>query len=199
MPYVTSELTAAPARSDGRGVGGGLPRGEGAQGWAAEGAAAGPGAWGRWASARGLLWLEGAGRGGERASPGCCGQAWGAGCGQICLLPQQSDANRVLTSEQGLFEVTRDPLGSSSGSPGGVGTGRPLHLPGPLSQAAAALGTAPPFSLPARAPHSPCKLPPFWDGASPHLLCDRPKPQSQSWRTDLRLGAGWLQVGCGCC
>lgn len=32
MPYVTSELTAAPARRDGRGVGGGPPEGGGAQG-----------------------------------------------------------------------------------------------------------------------------------------------------------------------
>lgn len=103
MPYVTSELTAAPARRDGRGVGGGPPEGGGGPGPTVEGAAASPGAQGRWASAQGLLWLEGAGRGGEGASPGHCGSAWGAGRGQICLLPHEPDVSRVLTSEQGLF------------------------------------------------------------------------------------------------
>lgn len=77
------------------------------------------------------------------------------------------------------------PSGEQLGEPWRGGHWRPLSSgdppPRPLGQGAAVavLGKAALVSLPARAPHSACKLPPLWSGVSPHLLCDRPKPQSQ--------------------
>lgn len=84
-------------------------------------------------------------------------------------------------SEQGPFQVTQDPLGSSPGSLRGVGTGGPplcRFLPYPASSAGrglAALRMASPFSfLP-----EPPRRPSLWDVEPSHLLCDGPKPHGQ--------------------